>query len=256
MKTKILVIDDERDFLKRCSRAMRKAGYDCDLCESAEDAYHKFQLRLYDGIVCDILIPFRSVREGGLLLAREFSTRYPASCLILVSQFVTAKWVNAFSGFPNHAFVEKGESVIEDLVREIGRIVKTKFAFVCMPFAQQFDDSYKFAIQPAVQECGFKCLRADEIEHNKGILEVIHRQIESAHIIVADMTGGNPNVYYEVGYAHALGKDVVLLTQRASDLPFDLRGLNHIVYEGRITGLKEKLTRRLKAMLTDGLSRK
>ena len=59
-------------------------------------------------------------------------------------------------------------------------------------------------------------------------------------------------MYYEVGYAHALGKEVILLTQRADDLPFDLRGFNHIVYEGRITVLKEKLAQRLKAMLTNG----
>jgi CheY-like chemotaxis protein len=256
MKTTILIIDDERLFLTRCARAMKKAGYECDLCESAEDAYDKFQRRIYDGIVCDMLIPFRGVREGGLLLAREFSSKYPTSCMVLVSQFVTAKWVNQFAGFPNHAFVEKRKTVLEDLIREIGRIVKTKFAFICMPFAQQFEDFYEEGIKPVVLECGFKCVRADEIEHNKGILDVVYDQIKSAHIVVADMTGRNPNVYYEVGYAHALGKEVVLLTQRADGLPFDLRGFNHIVYGGRITVLKQKLAQHLKAMLTDGDGKK
>src|SRR5882757_7962751 len=138
MKTTILIIDDEAAFLSRCATAMQMAGYDCELCEKAEDAYDKFQHRIFDGIVCDILIPFRGMREGGLVLAREFALKYPTACMVLTSQFVTAKWVNQFAGFPNHAFVEKGADVIEDLVREISSIAKTKFAFVCMPFAQEF----------------------------------------------------------------------------------------------------------------------
>lgn len=251
MKTNILIIDDEREFLMRCASAMQMAGFDCELCESAEEAHDKFQCRLYDGIVCDILIPFQGIREGGLVLAREFSAKYPTSCMVLVSQFVTAKWVNAFAGLPNHAFVEKGDNIIDDLIREIGRIVKTKYAFVCMPFAQEFENYYEAGIKPALLECGFKCVRADELEHNNDILEVVYDQIKSAHIIVADMTGRNPNVYYEVGYAHAMGKDVLLLTQRTEDLPFDLRGFNHIVYEGRITVLKEKITQRLKAKMSN-----
>jgi len=230
---------------------MQMAGYDCELCETAEEAHGKFQHRLYDGIVCDILIPFRGARDGGLALAREFSSKYPSSCMVLVSQYVTARWVNEFAGFPNHAFVEKGDDVIEDLVREIGRIAKSKYAFVCMPFAPEFADFYEVGIKPVVLECGFKCVRADELEHNKGILTVVYEQIQAAHIIVADMTGRNPNVYYEVGYAHALEKDVVLLTQRTDDLPFDLRGFNHVVYEGRITLLKERLFQRVKALLND-----
>jgi CheY-like chemotaxis protein len=244
MKTTILVIDDEREFLTQCAAAIRSAGYECDPCDSAEDAYDRFQGRLYDGIVCDVLIPFRGMREGGLLLAREFSSKYPTSCMVLVSQFVTAKWVNQFAGHANHAFVEKNATAIE-----VGRIAKTKFAFVCMPFEREFDNLYDAGIRPVLQECGFRSVRADEVEHNRGILEVVYGQIASAHVVVAEMTGRNPNVYYEAGYAHALGKDVVLLTQRVDDLPFDLRGLNHVVYEGRISLLKEKLAHRLRAML-------
>src|SRR6266404_591389 len=127
MNASILIIDDERDFLDKCAAAMQSAGYACELCESAEDAYIKFQHRLYDGIVCDILIPYRGVREGGLMLAHEFSMKNPSSCIVLTSQFVTAKWVNQLAGLPNHAFVEKGETVLKDLVQEITRIVRTKF---------------------------------------------------------------------------------------------------------------------------------
>ena len=50
------------------------------------------------------------------------------------------------------------------------------------------------------------------------------------------MTGRNPNVFYETGYAHALGKHVILLTQEAKDIPFDLKHYQHIIYAKRILG--------------------
>ena len=256
MKTTILVIDDERDFLTRCATAMQKAGYAYELCESAEDAHEKFQRTPYDGIVCDLRIPFQGNRDGGLFLAQQFAAKHPTSGVVLVSKFFRASEVNSLAPLLHCAFVEKNKTVIADVVQLLGRVVRSKFVFVCMPFAETFVDVYEAGIKPAVEECGFKCVRADEIEHNEGILEVIYDQIKSAHIVVADMTGRNPNVYYEVGYAHALGKDVVLLTQRADELPIDLRGFNHIVYEGRITLLKEKLTQRLKAMLSAGSGKK
>src|SRR5258708_21790898 len=59
------------------------------------------------------------------------------------------------------------------------------------------------------------------------------------------MTGRNPNVFYEVGYAHALGKIVLLLTQKADDIPFDLKHHQHIVYGGSIDVLKSQLISRI-----------
>jgi hypothetical protein len=62
------------------------------------------------------------------------------------------------------------------------------------------------------------------------------------------MTGRNANVFYEVGYSHALFKEVILLTQDSNDIPFDLKGHKHIVYNGSITTLKNQLSKRLSAM--------
>jgi hypothetical protein len=59
------------------------------------------------------------------------------------------------------------------------------------------------------------------------------------------MTGRNPKVFYETGYAHALNKKVILLTQNADEIPFDLKHYPHIVYSGRIVSLKDELQRRV-----------
>lgn len=60
------------------------------------------------------------------------------------------------------------------------------------------------------------------------------------------MTSRNPNVFYEVGYAHALGKRTILLTQNVNDIPFDLKHYPHVVYDNKISKLKEELTPRIK----------
>jgi hypothetical protein len=74
------------------------------------------------------------------------------------------------------------------------------------------------------------------------MLERIYRQIEIADVIIADMSGRNPNVFYEVGYAHAKGKLVILLTSDAGDIPFDLKHHRHIVYGQSVATLRKQLT--------------
>jgi hypothetical protein len=120
------------------------------------------------------------------------------------------------------------------------------FVFVLMPFDATFDDVYKLGIKAACADAGAYAERVDEQVYDGSILTRIYNQIAKADIIVADMTGRNPNVFYEAGYAHALDQRVILLTQSAGDIPFDLKHHPHIVYEGRISNLKKELVRALK----------
>jgi hypothetical protein len=119
------------------------------------------------------------------------------------------------------------------------------FVFVLMPFAEEFDDIYEFGIKGAADDAGAYAERVDEQMFDEGILERVFNQINKADVIVAEMTGRNPNVFYEVGYAHALGKLVVLMTKTAEDIPFDLKDRPHIEHGGRIADLKDQLTRKL-----------
>lgn len=93
-----------------------------------------------------------------------------------------------------------------------------------MPFDKAFDDIYKLGIKGAVAQFDdMVAERVDEQIYREGILERIYRQIEAADIIIADMSGQNPNVFYEVGYPHAKEKLCILLTSNADDIPFDLK---------------------------------
>lgn len=87
--------------------------------------------------------------------------------------------------------------------------------------------------------------RVDEQIFQEGILERIYRQIDAADIIIADMSGQNPNVFYEVGYAHAKEKICLLLTSDTNDIPFDLKHHRHIVYGDSISNLRDMLTEEL-----------
>ncbi len=115
------------------------------------------------------------------------------------------------------------------------------FAFVLMPFDKAFDDIYKIGIKETANSLGILAERVDEQIFREGILERIYRQIELADLIVADMTGQNPNVFYEVGYAHAKSKLCILLTKNADDIPFDLKHHRHIVYGNSIGDLRSLL---------------
>jgi hypothetical protein len=115
------------------------------------------------------------------------------------------------------------------------------FAFVLMPFGNEFDDIYRLGIQETAKEKGVIAERVDEQIYTESILERIYRQIDSADFIIADMTGKNPNVFYEVGYAHAKEKICTLITQHSDDIPFDLKHHRHLIYDGSITNLKRML---------------
>lgn len=119
------------------------------------------------------------------------------------------------------------------------------FVFVLMPLNPSFDDIYKFGIKGAADDVGAYAERVDEQIFMEGILDRIFNQISKADIVVADMTGRNPNVFYEVGYAHALGKIVILLTQNSEDIPFDLKHRQHTVYGGKIETLRNELATKL-----------
>ena len=119
------------------------------------------------------------------------------------------------------------------------------FAFVLMPFDDEFNDLYKFGIKKTADELGVVAERVDEQQFSETILERIYRQIENCDFIIADMTGKNPNVFYEVGYAHAKGKLCALITQSASDIPFDLKHHTHIIYDGTIGNLVDQLKPKL-----------
>lgn len=125
--------------------------------------------------------------------------------------------------------------------------VDPKLVSFMMPFSGGFDSVYG-AIKDELESCGYRCNRADDFWKNHHIMEDIVELIFTSRVVICDLTSKNANVFYEAGIAHALGKDVVLITQNAEDVPFDLRPLRYISYLNNDEGRK-KLTDEVSARI-------
>jgi hypothetical protein len=125
--------------------------------------------------------------------------------------------------------------------------------FVAMQFTG-FEELYTDVIEPLVKAFGLHPYRADQVYGPDSILEDIIRGIETAQIVIAEITPTNENVFYEVGYAHALKKPTILLAEKNKKLPFDLSGFRCLFYENSIGGkhkVEEGLKNHLQAILAD-----
>jgi len=114
-----------------------------------------------------------------------------------------------------------------------------------MPFAEEFVDVYQYLIAEGLESAGYIVKRADDIKSQNNIIGDIIEGIVSSDLVVADLTGANPNVYYELGIAHALNKKVILITQEIDDLPFDLRSyrvISYSVHFAKMNQAKEELS--------------
>jgi len=118
-----------------------------------------------------------------------------------------------------------------------------------MPFSKDFRDVYVFGIRQLCEKLGLVAERGDEIEHNGGILEVVQERIRGCDALVAEISSDNPNVFYEIGYSHALARPTILISKRSGpEIPVDLRTVNYIQYE-TAEDLQYSLEKRLRATL-------
>ncbi len=119
---------------------------------------------------------------------------------------------------------------------------------IMMPFSAEFAPVYD-AIKSAVRAAGLNCMRADDIWQDSVLVQDIFSLIVRSRIVVCDFSEKNPNVFYEAGIAHTLGKHVVPITQNGGDVPADLRHHRYIPYHRNGEGLK-----RLESQLASRLS--
>ena len=123
--------------------------------------------------------------------------------------------------------------------------------FILMPFKKEFAPVYE-AIKEAMQSAGLsEASKANDLSkfNTRAAMEEILKGIAEANVVVADMTGANENVFYEVGIAHTVKENVVLITQDTSKLPFDSQHIPHIPYDSSEEGLL-KLTEQLSQVIS------
>lgn len=177
----------------------------------------------YDGLALTFLRKMIGVNDENLSIVRSYIENKCADIGENISSHKTSARKVVFS--PN-IFELPPDSVDGSLVS------------VMMPFSPSLSSVYS-AIQSAAAEQGMNCTRADDIWQHSTIIQDIFSLIFKSSIVVCDFTGKNPNVFYEAGIAHTLGKHVIPITQSEHDIPFDLQHHRYIKYLNNGEGVAE-----------------
>ncbi len=151
--------------------------------------------------------------------------------------------------------VDKEERVGVIETKPMFGVPPTQRQFICdvfmiMPFAEEFAPIYKERIKHVTSKLDLTIKRGDDFFSEHSIMDEIWAGIYNARLVIAECTGRNANVYYELGIAHTLGKPAIMITQNLEDTPFDLRHLRTIVYKNTPEGLAE-----LEIQLKDAIER-
>ena len=123
-----------------------------------------------------------------------------------------------------------------------------------MPFGGYFDQYYNDIYKPAIEENDMIAIRADSLFRPSTIISDIWEFTNSATIMLADLTGTNPNVMYELGLAHAIAKPTILISETIESVPFDLRSLRVLTFDKNETTWDTKLRMKIKQSISETLN--
>ena len=156
---------------------------------------------------------------------------------------ISGKWSSTLgTGGTVYLWQENGQS-IENFGENLNQ------AFVMMSISPEdlrLEDVLS-SIKRATKDHGIECVRVDEIEHSGKITDLILGHLRTSEYLICDISTERPNVYYELGYAHGIKKEVILIAQEGSKIHFDIKDYNIIFYKS-FTDLESKLSKRIAAL--------
>jgi len=246
----VLIVDDVPVLADFYKKYLEKGGKVVVTTEANSGRARDLARRqLFDILVIDAKLPYRGDDMGGLRLADDLRPRYGANSILAISQFITPSMLSVHES--DHEFMRKAESLEESdifvtsLRQKIDQLWKRQFVFVAMPFVSKFSALYEKHIKPGIAQAGFRCVRIDEVPHTRGIQEQIFKHVTDAKVLVFVADDGNPNAYYEAGFADALQKEVVIVAKSIKELKFDVSNRHTITYGMKLAELRDALSTKL-----------
>lgn len=246
----ILLVEDDSTTSDILSRQLRERLGILPICTRYPT--HALQLaaeRFFDFILLDVTIDFNGSPFGGLELYKALLSRYGRSSLLAYSQFITDDLLARYNYQFN--FLEKGAdqfSFVDKLCTRVIEHRRQQTCFVAMPFAESHKSLFN-VLRESLNRAQYKAVRIDQQSFTTSIIKRIRDEIVAAKLVIFVALDRNPNVFYEAGYAHALGKEVLTITRTFEDLPFDVRDNNAIAYRGSLTTLEDALAKRLRRLV-------
>lgn len=242
----ILLVDDDSNSLKLYTKLLSEltdaritsTRYPIEALKLAQDNF-------FDMCLLDITIPFNGSIYGGIDLYLQLRGRYGAHSLLVYSQFITDDLLQRYQCSFN--FIERGHDslkFIDDLCCKMLDLRKQQACFVAIPFSDDYNALYT-CINRGILDAKYVPIRLDHLSFTESIIEKMMQQIKDAKVVVFVSTGRNPNTFFECGYSVAQGKEVVMITDYYSNLPFDIRDRNAIAYGKTVDSVTRKLADRL-----------
>jgi CheY-like chemotaxis protein len=202
----------------------------------------------FDMVIMDVTMSYKGTQFGGFELYKSLLGRYGHSSLMVYSQLINDELLKQYGYAFN--FFEKGPNILRFVDRLVDRMVELRgrqFCFVAMPFDPRYDKIFSL-IRKCLRASRYECLRVDQVEFTDSIVKKIFEEIRNCKFAIFVATDRNPNAFYECGYAVALNKEVITLTDEHRNLPFDIRDRHAIAYGSNLDKCGKVLTEKLHAL--------
>ncbi len=234
---------------KHLALTIHGPGYGLDEVESLFAQFAGFLQAIQNGTIpsgieCISIVEINSARVKRLRAAFEINI----ASMENISKIVN-RWAYRLEVPHEFEFTSKRSFGGSPPIEEAGaRSEEKPHTFVAMPFRKDMEDIFYYGIQRAAHANDLLCERIDQEAFIGDILERVKKKIETATVVIAELSGANPNVYLEVGYAWGKGVSTILLVKKTDELRFDVRGQRCLKYE-TIRELEEALTKELAGLL-------
>lgn len=243
------IVDDGFTIYNLCERrGFLNRAENLGLRETVSKAVNRLLYEVREGLYWESPPPFGgsvgSVIYPTAVTIRAILSFFVREVPLFAQQLSTALLDKRISDFHSP---EHGYALIKPFWGEFTLRSDSEFCFVLMPFASDLTEIYKKHIkQPIESSFKLQCIRADDFFRSSPVMPEIWHNIAEARFIIAEMTGKNANVFYELGLAHTLGKRVILISQSKEDNPFDLKSVRTIIYDDNESGYSSLETKILK----------
>lgn len=256
MSVKILIFEDNPEWQKTLEDFIKDGSDEYDV-EVEEKAFLVFANRLvekeFDLIISDYKLNEENDDENGLEVIKAIKKRASDFPSIIVTLYPNDDVKHeALNVVGVDAFLNKVGLTGDILMKAVRDAMerRKRTAFMIMPFLPDFNEIWT-CIQDGMEQVDLEISRVDSKLLPGPIIKRIYKNIEDADYIVADLTGKNPNVLHELGYAHAYEKIVITLTQNSKDVPRRLQGDQYIRYSANNWNGDEKLKEDLKQIVNN-----